>query len=370
MRVPASMSCAEMAIAGLHSASAWHRAGKGMVPFVGRYLFLNRAFRAHRRHLPLVLCYHSVVPDKFSEDPFDYGNVVSVTEFSEQMALLVKSMRPISPGLLLRWLAGSAEIPRDSVLVTFDDGYRNNLTHAAPILARLKIPALLFVSVGYIGGERLLWPTDIYRRVLLWRSNSIPLPDGSMLVVPATETSKRIALATWIREFCKSIPDAQRKGYLDILCDAAVPMLTQAETEMFSFLSWEELRRLHEMGFDIGSHTSEHCILTRIPPCQVAVELAGSKQRIEEKLRAPCLSLAYPNGTRADYSPAVVSAAKEAGYQVGFTTKPGSCIREGSALTIDRVCVPGKLSRDGFRSRMSSFHDEVKRTLVALQRAS
>jgi peptidoglycan/xylan/chitin deacetylase (PgdA/CDA1 family) len=361
----AQRPCAEIAAESLRRTSVWRRIGKAAVPLAGRYLCLNRALRARRRKIPLIVCYHGVVPDKFADDPLNYGNVVSVSEFSEQMAMIARSMRPISLASLRDWLVGSTEMPPDSVLVTFDDGYRNNLTHAAPILTRFSIPAVFFASVGYVGSERLLWPTDIYRRVLLWPFKHVPLPDGSMLDVSPAEVPKRIALAEWAREFCKLIPDDLRTHYLRILSKAEVSVLTPAEEEMFSFLSWDELRQLHRLGFEIGSHTTDHCILSRVPACQLAVELLDSKQRIEEHLRVPCISVAYPNGSQVDYSPAVLVAAVQAGYQLGFTTNSGPCMRTGSPLTLNRVCVPGKLSGDGFQSRVSCLHDGLKHTIFA-----
>ncbi len=365
MTFSAQRPCAEIAAESLRRTSVWRRIGRAAVPLAGRYLFLNRVLRARRRKLPLILCYHGVVPDKFADDPFNYGNVVSVSEFSEQMAMIARSMRPMSLASLRDWLVGSTEMPPDSVLVTFDDGYRNNLTHAAPILTRLEIPAVVLVSVGYLGSQRLLWPTDIYRRVLLWPSQRVPLPDDSMLDVSLAETPKRMALAEWAREFCKLIPDEHRRHYLRILSEAVVPALTQAEAEMFSFLSWDELRQLHRLGFEIGSHTTDHRILTRVPACQLAVELLASRQQIEENLQAPCLSVAYPNGSHADYSPEVLAAASKAGYQIGFTTNSGPCKRTDNALTLNRVCVPGKLSGDGFQSRVSCLHDGLKQAIFA-----
>jgi peptidoglycan/xylan/chitin deacetylase (PgdA/CDA1 family) len=358
-------SCAEIAAENLRRPSVWRRLGKAAVPLVGRYLFLNKALRARQRKLPLILCYHGVVPDKIADDPFNYGNVISVSEFSAQMAMIARSMKPLSLASLRDWLVGSTEMPPDSVLVTFDDGYRNNLAHAAPILTKFDIPAVFFASAGYLGGARLLWPTDIYRRVLLWPFKDVPLPDGSMLDVSPAEVPKRIALAEWAREFCKLIPDDLRTHFLRILSEAPLPVLTQAEAEMFSFLSWDELRQLHRLGFEIGSHTTDHCILTRIPAYQLATELIASKQQIEEHLRIPCLGLAYPNGSQADYSPSILLAAAQAGYQIGFTTNPGPCRRTENALTLNRVCVPGKLSGNEFQSRVSCLHDDLKQAIIA-----
>jgi peptidoglycan/xylan/chitin deacetylase (PgdA/CDA1 family) len=365
MKFRTQRSCAEIAAENFRRPSVWRRIGKATIPLAGRYLLLNRVLRARQRKLPLILCYHGVVPDTIADDPFNYGNVISVSEFSAQMAMIARSMKPLSLASLRDWLVGSTEMPPDSILVTFDDGYRNNLAHAAPILTNFGIPAIFFVSAGYVGSDRLLWPTDIYRRVLLWPFKGVPLPDGSMLDVSPAEIPKRIALAEWAREFCKLIPDDLTRHYLRILSEAMLPVLTQEEAEMFSFLSWDELRQLHRLGFEIGSHTTDHCILTRIPAYQLATELIASKQQIEEHLRIPCLSLAYPNGSQADYSPSILFAAAQSGYQIGFTTNPGPCRRTESALTLNRVCVPGKLSGNEFQSRVSCLHDDLKQAIIA-----
>jgi peptidoglycan/xylan/chitin deacetylase (PgdA/CDA1 family) len=315
---------------------------------------------ARRRHDPLILCYHGVVPDEIADDPQRYGNLVSLSKFSEQMSLLSRVMTPISLSELDSWLRGGSALPANPVLITFDDGYRNNLLHAAPTLLEFGVPAIFFVTVGHIGTDRLLWPTEIYRCILLWPSPLVPLPDGSTLTVPANDLPKRIALAGWVREFCKTIPEELKNQYLITLREAAFPTLTRSEVEMFSFLSWEETDRLCRMGFEIGSHTVGHCILTRVCADRSRCELEVSRQQVERNIRTACVTVAYPNGCASDYSPQVLSAAAQAGYKFGFTTRGGVCTRSANPLALNRICIPGKLSKPGFQSRISGLHDLLK----------
>src|SRR3954469_6443822 len=133
---------------------------------------IGRALRAlHQRHL-LVLNYHSVLPDREARDPRLNTNAVSVSEFSRQMAQVAKLFCPIRASELRNWQAGMDR----AVLVTFDDGYRNNLTYAAPVLRQFGIPALITICPGYIGQKRILWPHEIHWRVLWWPDKVIPMP--------------------------------------------------------------------------------------------------------------------------------------------------------------------------------------------------
>jgi peptidoglycan/xylan/chitin deacetylase (PgdA/CDA1 family) len=355
--------CAHAAAEYVRRKSRLVRLGRAVVPIAGEFLYLNRILTARRHHDPLVLCYHGVVPDEIADDPQRYGNIVSLSEFSEQMALLARTMTPISLSALNSWLYGGSALPENPVLVTFDDGYRNNVIHAAAILLKFGIPAVIFATVNHIGTERLLWPTEVYRSVLLWPSPLVPLPDGSVITAFPNDLQKRTVLAEWVREFCKTLTEERKNQYLLCLRETAFPALTPDEVEMFSFLSWEEACRLHQMGFAVGSHTMDHCILTRIPADRLRHELEVSKWQLEKNLNTSCVSIAYPNGGATDYSPQVLSAAAQANYKLGFTTGSGGCTRCTNPLVVNRICIPGKVSRLGYQSRISGLHDWLRSSL-------
>jgi peptidoglycan/xylan/chitin deacetylase (PgdA/CDA1 family) len=81
-------------------------------------------------------------------------------------------------------------------------------------------------------------------------------------------------------------------------------------------LGWDELRELHDSGWEVGSHTCSHPHLPRLGPAEIATELNESRRRCEEEISAPCLSLAYPYGECDETS---VVTAREAGYRFATT---------------------------------------------------
>ena len=84
-------------------------------------------------------------------------------------------------------------------------------------------------------------------------------------------------------------------------------------------MTWDEVRQLHRQGFEIGSHTVDHPILSQVSSDQLHFELRESKRRIELETGAPCTAIAYPNGRPESVSQAVVNAAREEDYRLGFT---------------------------------------------------
>jgi peptidoglycan/xylan/chitin deacetylase (PgdA/CDA1 family) len=359
-------SCCNAAAEYIRRKHTLARIGKVVLPLGGELLFLNRILTARRHNNPVVLCYHGIVPDEIANSPLRECNLVGLSEFSEQMSLIARTMTPISLSELESWHHGDSTLPRNPVLITFDDGYRNNLIHAAAVLLKYSIPAVIFSTVEYLGTDRMLWPTEVYRSILLWPSAKVPLPDGSSILIRPDDLQKRIALAEWVREFCKTLSEELKETYLLHLHEAALPVLTPNEMEMFRFLSWEETRQLHRMGFTIGSHTMNHHILTRISADHLRKELEESKQQIEKHLNTSCISLAYPNGSPEDYSPEVCSEVAQAGYKLGFTSNAGTCSRQTDPLALNRICIPGKLSRLDYQCRISGLHDLLKSPFTQL----
>jgi peptidoglycan/xylan/chitin deacetylase (PgdA/CDA1 family) len=85
-------------------------------------------------------------------------------------------------------------------------------------------------------------------------------------------------------------------------------------------MSWEQLRKLREQGWEVGSHTCTHPHLTRLDDDALADELRLSRLMCEERLEAPCVSIAYPYG---DVDARVADAARKAGYRLGATLPVG-----------------------------------------------
>jgi peptidoglycan/xylan/chitin deacetylase (PgdA/CDA1 family) len=333
---------------------------RGRLPSAAQCLGLNTAFRTCMQKRLLVLCYHEVVPDELSRDVLLYDTGIGVTEFSRQIEELTRLFQPISVAQLRNWRTGNGIVPRNPVLVTFDDGYRNNLTYAAPVLQKFGIPALINICTGYVGQKRMLWPHEIFWRVLSWPKRVIPMPGNRREVRVSGDIWERMALAYELREFCKRLPGALRREYLALLREYDAP---PPNDEVCSFLSWEELRILKDRGFEVGSHSVEHPILTLLDRGQLDHELRDSKRVIEEQTGGECICFAYPNGGTMDISSTVTEAVHNAGYSFAFVVTGRLASASADPFVLDRVHVQGAISLADFQSRISGFRGMLKQWL-------
>lgn len=331
-----------------------------------RYSGTNFMLRSiHGRRGVLGLCYHGVVGEVHTATDFLYRNTVSVTEFRSHLEFLTRHFHPISASELVSfWHSGQALKPR-SVLVTFDDGYRNNLTQAAPILMNYGVPALFSVTTGYIGSTDVLWPDEVNLRVLSWPRATIPGPSltGPVWLPVPDDHAGRIGLAERIRAACKSLPSEISSAYLSSLREISCKTIDDRDHELFEFLSWDDVRSLSNKGFEIGSHTVSHPILTQISTDRLEFELSESKRRIEEELQEGCVAFVYPNGQAEDISSEVVAAVQRAGYLLGLSNTGSYASFSGNRFCLSRIGVPGHQPRIIFECRTSGLHTWAKNFL-------
>jgi peptidoglycan/xylan/chitin deacetylase (PgdA/CDA1 family) len=305
----------------------------------------------------LILCYHGVVPDSHSGE-FLYRNTVSIREFSNHLEFLSRRFHFISPSELTAAAIESKPLPERPALISFDDGYRNNLLYAAPVLRKFGISSLFSVVTGLIGTANVLWTEEVNFCVLDWPGKTMPLPQkaGGYKAVPLPSASEhRVHIAHTVRQACKEMDREALEQYLCLLKSEVPSARMDLYDELLAFMSWDEVRTLNSQGFAIGSHTVSHPILSRIPDSELRREIGKSKQRIEDEMGVPCHWLVYPNGQKPDYSPEVFRRAREVGYQMGFTARGGYGRLGRELFEIDRIGVPGHRSIPEFEASVTGF---------------
>ena len=321
-------------------------------------LGLTRALIRHESNKGiLILCYHGVVPDSHSGE-FLYRNTVSIREFSNQLEFLSRRFHFISPSELTTAAIERKSLPERPALISFDDGYRNNLLYAAPVLRKFGISSLFSVVTGLIGTRNVLWSEMVNFCVLDWPGKTMPFPqkEGGYKAIPLPSAPEdRVRTAHMVRQSCKEMDSARLEQYMGLLRSEVPSVRMELYDELLAFMSWDEVRRLNSQGFAIGSHTVSHPILSRIPDAELRRQIGTSKQRIENETGAPCHWLVYPNGQKPDYSPEVFCRAREVGYKMGFAATGGYGRLERELFEIDRIGVPGHRTMAEFEASVSGF---------------
>jgi peptidoglycan/xylan/chitin deacetylase (PgdA/CDA1 family) len=307
--------------------------------------------RIHGKDL-LVLAYHSILEEQHPQ-PFRYHHTSE--EFAGHLEWLGRNSEPVGLDGVRKWLQGKWTNSKPPALITFDDGYRNNSTIAASLLSRKGMPAIFFLSTDYIGRNRVLWADILFARIVAWTSDTLRLPEGTTAIVPEPG-AQRVALAFRVLQSCKDSPEENRLEYLEYLAGETPAADVKLAPQIQDFMSWDEARGLVQRGYELGSHTVTHPILSRIDSEQLERELVESRKKVEAETGSRCIAIAYPNGSPRDYSPEVVKAAQEAGYEFGFIVSGRWSRLPVNRFVIDRITPPGHASASTFALHASGAH--------------
>lgn len=268
-----------------------------------------------------VLTYHSIRPNP---GPFDDGVVdASVALFDRQMEMIRGLGTPVTLSELREAIQENRPLPRRPLLVTFDDGYRDNFELALPILLRHRIRATFFVATGYVENRRLFWWDKLAYLIARSRRSRIELDYPRPVEIDLRDRAK--ANGT-LQRIVKATPDLDLERFLYALGDAAEVELSHADERRFAdelILTWKQVRALHEAGMDVQSHTRNHRVLQTLPRRELEDELRGSRQELEDVLKTSVFAVSYPVGRTIADSPALREAIASAGYELGFSNASG-----------------------------------------------
>ncbi|HET7566567.1 MAG TPA: polysaccharide deacetylase family protein [Gaiellaceae bacterium] len=206
------------------------------------------------------------------------GNRMSIPTglFDEQMALLKElGYTVVDLDAVLAHYRERAPLPDGAVLITFDDGYRDNLVNAAPVLHRHGYAAVQFVPIAFVG-DRTPLPHEVYLS-----SHGVHNPT----------------------------------------------------------VDWDEIRELESYGVRVESHGISHKPLAELELDEAAREIAISKLRLEERLGRPVRAFSYVKGSEADYKPVHPSLVRQAGYDLAFTAVSGANGPDSDPLQLRRYNV-------------------------------
>ena len=284
---------------------------------------ISRQFAYLNRKKPIVLAFHGVTSEKPGNICNYQGKHLYLPVFAAMMEYLREFYNPVSLQRIVDWLEGGADLPERAVGVTFDDGYRNVWTNAAPVLAKLGIPATVYVVTEFVRDGSMLWTDRLMSALAATQKNRLALKRGGQVSeLSITTDEEKIEADVAIRAICKQLPDIKRVEFVDEI----VGELDVSKRDLMSVwrghfpLRTEDLGKMHDQGIIVGSHTRSHKILSRCTPGQLQMELGESKKFIEDATGRRCLYFGYPNGGAGDFNDETGAAVREAGYRSAVTT--------------------------------------------------
>lgn len=285
----------------------------------------------------LVLTYHRI--GDADKDLFDPGLFsASSEEFDEQISHLKRNASLVTLEEALAFIDGAGNAKRSArVLITFDDGYRDNYEIAFPILRSHGVQGVFFLTTEMVGSCAVPWWDKIAWLMKTARVRKFTLRYPAELAIDIDANGLQKSLQAVLKLY-KSKDNLDPARLMQELIEEAKGDAAP-ETER-RFLSWDEAREMNRDGMAIGSHTQSHAVLGQLTRQQQFDELAGSRAILKEQLGAAVDVLAYPVGHRDSFSDETQSIVREAGYRAAFSHYGGVNLRTGaSAFDIRRAKV-------------------------------
>ncbi len=288
-----------------------------------------------------ILIFHRVIP---APDPL-FPDEVDCQMFDRIIGWICQWFNVLPLEIALGRLR-EGTLPARSVSITFDDGYADNLLHAAPILIKHRTAATFFIATAFIDGGRM-WNDTIIESV---RNTTATTLDARFIGLDFLDisglASKRHALSQLIPAI-KHLPGPERADAVERVsasCAASLPndlMLTS-----------NQLKALRELGMGIGAHTVNHPILAKLDYQSALREIADSRDFLEHLLGERITHFAYPNGRRdSDYTGDHVNIALKLGFTAAVTTNPGISKKNTNPFELPRF-TPWDKTRTRFGLRL------------------
>jgi peptidoglycan/xylan/chitin deacetylase (PgdA/CDA1 family) len=316
--------------------------------------------------LPAVLTYHGVFPDDYEmgDERLD-GNLVSVEQLRSQLRFFKDNYELISPEDFLQWCARGIALPPRALLLTCDDGLRNNLTGMLPVLREFAVKCLFFVTGACAQPSgAMLWHEQLLLQLLsaadtcrldlrevgiyadvhgrrqkhdLWRKLMERLASQDTYIRSSVleELRRQLGLSnSWISDY-------EEDG---VLCDR------------FLTMNLSQLRQLAAAGMCIGAHSVSHPKLSEMSPDLAASEIRNSGQDLSRALGEDIWAFAYPFGDPPAVSTRDMALAEECGFACAFMNVESQAGHDRSLFAFPRVHVTKEMNLAEIDARISGFH--------------
>lgn len=308
-------------------------------------LFIKSGANSILRRLnrtPRILFWHGV---DINPDSKVEPECINKSDFIKQIDYLRKYYEIISIEEFEKRLLNNSFTSREIVL-TFDDGYANNLYVVEPILNKYNLPYTVFISTEHIATGQY-YPTSVNRIIVKGAGlKKISLPSQNISFSIETENDINNTVVS-ISNFLKTLTLKRvREITNDLINNVSKDKWLELQEKYNSVrpMNWDEVIELsNRKNVTIGSHCKYHiCCHDNQDLEEIERQIVESKQIIEDKLKIECNYFAYPNGDYTNSSNAIV---RQAGYKMGFSTKKISKISIDNDLkAIPRIVVPQEIN--------------------------
>ncbi len=289
----------------------------------------------------LILCYHHVVPkgDKLI-DFIEPGMYVTEETFEKHIKFLSRRYNIIS-------LENLSDLTiKNTCIITFDDGWADNFSYAFPILKKYQVPATIFLSTNLIGTTNWPWPDrisyyirystiDKIREIINILEDKISDVGVRQIYKESLDFKDNFLLAAHIISYLKTLSH-ENICLLIKKIDKYFHPLGEYLNVNRPWLTWDEIKEMHNHNISFGSHTHNHVILTNTSEMIARDEIIISQSILSKKLNQQITMFSYPSSY---YNENILNILKDQAFKIAVTTRSQSIDKSDSLLALKRFYI-------------------------------
>tara|TARA_B100000029_G_scaffold63741_1_gene57110 strand:+ start:2286 stop:3323 length:1038 start_codon:yes stop_codon:yes gene_type:complete len=300
-----------------------------------------------------VLMYHRVLPDTQMADDLDIGMAVSSSNFEKQIKTLKSKYKIVS---MEDFNNNLKERKKEFMItITFDDGYKDNLDYALPILEKFQVPATVYVTTRFLEGDTWMWWYELKEEIKNKSKLDFNFKNTKYNFVIENQKQKNQAFKK-LREL-----------FLDLIKEKQIELLEiitkKKDRKNYSkiCLSKEELKNLSKHPLiTVGAHSHNHLNLKILERENLIYEIKESKVVLENLLESKIKHFSYPYGQGRQVSQREQKAVAELDFDTAVTTQVYP-IKGYSPFFLPRIYVGNNLCEKSLINHLSGFYNLVSK---------
>ena len=288
----------------------------------------------------VIFLFHGVVHNSDYEVRNYTKKHILSSEFEELIKRLIQKGNPISMEEIIFYKQNNNKYPPFSYAITFDDGFENNYTIAAPILDFFQQKAIFYISTDLVENNTITWTDRAEFCLENVRAGSVKFPWENE-TIKFSDAKSKISLMKYLRYYLKSNLDVNANEVVDSLYEKfKIDEEKCGHSELDKKLNWNQVRALsNNTNFIVAGHSHQHLSLTSLSEKELEHQVDTSIRLLLDKGGVESHHYCYPEGQEIDYSEDVINLLKSKGIKCCPTAIDGVNNEETDLFNLKRIIV-------------------------------
>ena len=269
-------------------------------------------FKKKKNYFSIFLFHGVIKKNNFKIRNYNKKHILE-NDFIAFLKYVKKKGTSLSIDELIYHKENKIDLPKNSFNISFDDGFENNFSIAAPILDRMQLKTTFYFSTDFINNNSMSWIDKVEYCFEFTKENSIYLSNIGKLFL--NDNFSKIQSLNKIRKIIKKKLDININNFVKkifILCK--LKNLKQFNSNIDKKINWLKVKKIYNNPlFTIGGHSHVHMPLTSFSDTQLDIQIKKSIRLFKSKLKLDLKHYSYPEGQKIDYNENIVIKLKKHG---------------------------------------------------------